>query len=44
MTLVVDCKHTGCFSRYVEIDVINGRGYKDVGCSLQTHRMFLVLG
>ena len=24
MTLVVDCKHTGCFSCYVEIDVIMG--------------------
>ena len=26
MTLVVDCKHRGCFSCYVETDVINGRG------------------
>ena len=26
MTLVVDCKHTGYFSCYVETDVINGRG------------------
>ena len=24
MTLVVDCKHRGCFSCYVEIDVIMG--------------------
>ena len=24
MTLVVDCKHTGCFSCYVEINVIMG--------------------
>ena len=24
MTLVVDCKHTGYFSCYVEIDVIMG--------------------
>ena len=24
MTLVVDCKHGGCFSCYVEIDVIMG--------------------
>ena len=24
MTLVVDCKHTGCFSCYVETDVIMG--------------------
>ena len=26
MTLVVDCKHTGCFSCYVETDVIMGGG------------------
>ena len=26
MTLVVDCKHRGCFSCDVETDVINGRG------------------
>ena len=39
MTLVVDCKHTGCFSCYVEIDVIIGWGWgggwgggNDVGC------------
>ena len=24
MTLVVDCKHRGCFSCYVELDVIMG--------------------
>ena len=30
MTLVVDCKHTGCFSCYVEIDVIMG-GWGGVG-------------
>ena len=36
MTLVVDCKHTGCISCYVEIDVIMGGGWggggNDVGC------------
>ena len=48
MTLVVDCKHTGCFSCYVETNVIMGGwggwgGGNDVGCWLQTYRMFLVL-
>ena len=39
MTLVVDCKHRGCFSCDVEIDVIMGGlggggwgGGNDVGC------------
>ena len=35
ITLVVDCKHTGCFSCYVEKDVImggGGGGVNNVGC------------